>query len=260
MRERIPDLPEQISGMADLAYNLWWSWHPVARMLFKMMDRVAWKENGHNPVQMLKEIPREVIAAAVNAPDYMHHYNVVLSRFRRDIETKICWFVEKIAAPSCLPIAYFSAEYGLHRSLPFYAGGLGFLAGDFLKECSDLNVPIVGMGFMYPEGYFRQYIREDGWQESTREILDREAAAIARLLDRDGKQVMVKVPFMDPPIYVAVWKVEVGRVSLYLMDTDIDINDPWNRGISAQLYMGDLEQRLRQEIVLGIGGQRFSRL
>ena len=97
MKDRIPDLPEQISGMADLAYNLWWSWHPVGRMLFKMMDRVAWKENGHNPVQMLKEIPADVIEASVNTPDYMHHYDVVLSRFRRDIETKICWFVENIA-------------------------------------------------------------------------------------------------------------------------------------------------------------------
>ena len=254
VKERIPDLPAQISGMADLAYNLWWSWHPVGRMLFKMMDRVAWKENGHNPVQMLKEIPAEVIAASVNTPDYMHHYNVVLSRFRRDIETKICWFVEKIAAPSCLPIAYFSAEYGLHHSLPFYAGGLGFLAGDYIKECSDLGVPMVAVGFMYPEGYSSQKIRMDGWQEDVPEVLVRDAAPIERVLDEKGEQVVVAVPFLEPPVYVAVWKVDVGRIPLYLLDTDIEKNDPWNRTIASHLYTGDIEQRLRQEIVLGIGG------
>ena len=254
MKERIPDLPEQISGMADLAYNLWWSWHPVGRMLFKMMDRVAWKENGHNPVQMLKEIPGEVIEASVNTADYMHHYNVVLSRFHRDIETKICWFVEKIAAPSCLPIAYFSAEYGLHHSLPFYAGGLGFLAGDYIKECSDLGVPMVAVGFMYPEGYSSQKIRMDGWQEDVPEVLVRDAAPIERVLDEKGEQVVVAVPFLEPPVYVAVWKVDVGRIPLYLLDTDIEKNDPWNRTIASHLYIGDIEQRLRQEIVLGIGG------
>ncbi len=254
MRERIPDLPEQISGMADLAYNLWWSWHPVARMLFKMMDRVAWKENGHNPVQMLKEIPGEIIEAAVNTPDYMHHYNVVLSRFRRDIETTLCWFVEKIDAPSCLPIAYFSAEYGLQHSLPFYAGGLGFLAGDYIKECSDLGVPMVAVGFMYPEGYSSQKIRMDGWQEDVPEVLVRDAAPIERVLDEKGEQVVVSVPFLEPPVYVAVWKVDVGRIPLYLLDTDIEKNDPWNRTIASHLYTGDVEQRLRQEIVLGIGG------
>ena len=254
MRERIPNLPEQISGMADLAYNLWWSWHPVARMLFKMMDRVAWKENGHNPVQMLKEIPRDIIEASVNTPDYMHHYNVVLSRFRRDVETKICWFVEKIAAPSCMPIAYFSAEYGLQHSLPFYAGGLGFLAGDYIKECSDLGVPMVAVGFMYPEGYSSQKIRMDGWQEDVPEVLFRDAAPIERVLNEKGEQVVVAVPFLEPPVYVAVWKVDVGRIPLYLLDTDIEENDPWNRIIASHLYTGDVEQRLRQEIVLGIGG------
>jgi len=152
------------------------------------------------------------------------------------------------------PIAYFSAEYGLHHSLPFYAGGLGFLAGDFLKECSDLGVPVVAMGFMYPQGYLRQRIRPDGWQESESETLDRENAPIRRVLDDKGERLIVKVPFIEPPIYVEVWKVLVGRVSLYLMDTDIEMNDPWNRGISARLYIGSPEQRLKQEVVLGIGG------
>lgn len=248
------DLPERICGLAEFSYNLWWSWHPEARMLFKMLNRVAWKESGHNPVRMLNEIPLDVLKAAANDLSYLHHYDSILARFRREMKTKGGWFSENIAEPENLPIAYFSAEYGLHHSLPFYAGGLGFLAGDHLKECSDLHVPVVAIGFMYPEGYLRQRIREDGWQEGVDEILDRDTAPIERVFDEQGQQLVVKVPFIDPPVYVAVWKVTVGRVPLYLMDTDIEMNDPWNRTISAHLYAGDNEQRLRQEIVLGIGG------
>jgi starch phosphorylase len=172
------------------------------------------------------------------------------------METKTCPLLPDMTDPGISRIAYFSAEYGLHRSLPFYAGGLGFLAGDHLKECSDLNVPLVAVGFMYPEGYLLQRIREDGWQENITEVLQREAAAINKVIDENGTQLIVKVPLIEPPIYVAVWRVDVGRVPLYLMDTDIDLNEPWHREISARLYIGDLEQRLRQEIVLGVGGAK----
>jgi starch phosphorylase len=257
MKDRFKNIPERISGLSELAYNLWWSWHPAARMLFKMLNRIIWKESGHNPVKMLRELPREVLESAVNDQEYLHLYDAALTRFREEMETKRCWFVEKIADPECLPIAFFSAEYGLHHSLPFYAGGLGFLAGDYLKECSDLGVPLVAVGFMYPEGYFLQKIRTDGWQENPDEILDRDAAPITRVLNEKGEQLLIKVPFIDPPIHVAVWKVAIGRISLYLVDTDIDINDPWNRSIAYHLYIGDIEQRLRQEIVLGIGGSEI---
>lgn len=253
-KERFPFIPERIAVLGELAYNLWWSWHPEARMLFKMLNRQAWKEYTHNPVKMLRELPRDVLEQVADDPEYIRHYDTVISRFHREMNTKGGWFSENIADPECLPIAYFSAEYGLHHSLPFYAGGLGFLAGDHIKECSDLGVPLVAVGFMYPEGYLRQKIRADGWQENIDEVLDREAAPISRVLNEKGEQLVVKVPFIDPPIYVAVWKVQVGRIPLYLMDTDIEMNDPWNRGISAHLYIGDIEQRLRQEIVLGIGG------
>ena len=256
-KDRFQDIPERISGLSELAYNLWWSWHPAARILFKMINRVVWKESRHNPVKMLRELPREVLDSAVNDHEYLHLYDIALTRFREEMETKRCWFAEKIADPECLPIAFFSAEYGLHHSLPFYAGGLGFLAGDYLKECSDLGVPLVAVGFMYPEGYFLQKIRTDGWQENPDEILDRDAAPITRVLNEKGEQLVIKVPFIDPPIHVAVWKVAIGRISLYLVDTDIDINDPWNRSIAYHLYIGDIEQRLRQEIVLGIGGSEI---
>src|SRR4030043_1117348 len=256
-RDKFSNIPDRISGLSELAYNLWWSGHPAVRMLFKMLDRPVWKESGHNPVKMLTYLPREVLESFANDPEYLQHYDVVLSRFQKEMSAKECWFTENITDRECLPIAYFSAEYGLHRSLPFYAGGLGFLAGDYIKECSDLGVPMVAVGFMYPEGYLHQKIRMDGWQENPDEILDRDAAPIVRVLNEKGEQLVVKVPFIDPPIYVAVWKVAVGRISLYLVDTDIEMNDPWNRSIAYHLYIGDIEQRLRQEIVLGIGGSEI---
>jgi starch phosphorylase len=249
-----PNLPSRLIGLGELAENLWWSWHPAARMLFKMLSRPVWKETRHNPDKLLKEVPQGALESAANDPEYLRHYDEVLSQFRKDMEEKVCAYLKHVPDRSRTPIAYFSAEYGLHHSLPFYAGGLGFLAGDYIKECSDLRVPLVAVGFMYPEGYVRQRIREDGWQENLDQILDRDAASISRVFNEKGEQIVVKVPLTEPPIHVAVWKVEVGRVCLYLMDTDIEINDPWNRSISARLYSGDVEQRLRQEIILGIGG------
>ena len=254
MKCKFPDIPDRIAGLGEMACNLWWSWHPEARMLFKMLDRQLWKDSIHNPVKMLKELPRQVLESAASNPEYLRHYDAILAQLRNYVETRGEWFWEHVSYSGSLTIAYFSAEYGLHRSLPFYAGGLGFLAGDHLKECSDLGVPLVAVGFMYPEGYVHQKIREDGWQEDTDEAIDRDATSITRVLDEEAKQFVVKVPFIEPPIYVALWKVAVGRITLYLMDMDIDMNAPWNRGISARLYIGDLEQRLRQEIVLGIGG------
>jgi len=255
MRDKLSaNMPERLSGLVDLAYNLWWSWHPAARMLFKTMYRVAWKESGHNPIQMLKDLPVDFLKNLESNADYLHQYDDVLAKFRGDIEKKVCWFAENIAGAGCLPIAFFSAEYGLHHSLPFYAGGLGFLAGDYIKECSDLGIPMVAVGFLYPEGYLRQKMRMDGWQETVDEVLDREAAPIQRVLNEKGEQLTVQVPFLEPPVYVAVWKAEVGGIPLFLMDMDIEINEPWNRTVAYHLYVGDIEQRLRQEIVLGIGG------
>jgi starch phosphorylase len=249
-----PNLPERLVGLGELAENLWWCWRPRARMLFKMLDRQAWKESGHNPDKMLRELPTEILTTAAENADYLMHYDVVQSLFKKYMRPKGCAFLESPLPAETVAVAYFSAEYGLHRSLPFYAGGLGFVAGDFLKECSDLNLPLVAVGFMYPEGFLHQKIREDGWQENMVEHFERDAAAISRMANPDGGQRVVKVPLIEPALYVAVWKVAVGRVTLYLMDTDIEQNDPWNRSISARLYTGDLEQRLRQEIVLGIGG------
>ncbi|MGP8051609.1 MAG: DUF3417 domain-containing protein [Desulfobaccales bacterium] len=145
LSQQFPNLPERISGLGDLAYNLWWGWHPEALMLFKRLHRMAWKDSNHNPVKLLRSLPREVLAAAASAPEYLQRYDSVLAEFRRQTQNQVCWFTENITAAACQPIAYFSLEYGLHRSLPFYAGGLGFLAGDHLKECSDLGIPMVAV-------------------------------------------------------------------------------------------------------------------
>lgn len=254
IRKEFPNLPDRLLGLGEMAENLWWSWHPAARMVFKSLNRQAWKESRHNPDKTLKELPAEILAEAARDPDFLRHYDLVLSQFYKYLEKGVCAQLREVCDKDTPGIAYFSAEYGLHHSLPFYAGGLGFLAGDFIKECSDLHVPLVAVGFMYPEGYVLQRIREDGWQENLDQPLDREAAPISRVMDAKGGQLIVKVPVIEPPIYVSVWKIAVGRISLYLLDTDIEDNDPWNRTISSRLYAGDTEQRLRQEIVLGIGG------
>jgi starch phosphorylase len=254
VEDRFPLFPERIAGLAELAYNLWWSWHPEARMLFKSISRPAWKVSVHNPVKMLRDLDKSLLESAVRDSRFLRHYDAVMARFKSAISSNGGWFSANVTDAGKFPIAFFSAEYGLHHSLPFYAGGLGFLAGDFLKECSDLGVPLVSVGFMYPEGYVRQRIGPDGWQQSAAETLDRENAPISRVFDSKGDRLVVKVPFVEPPVYVEVWKVQVGRVALYLMDTDIEVNDPWNRGISAHLYIGSPELRLRQEIVLGVGG------
>ncbi|NYT02045.1 MAG: glycosyltransferase family 1 protein [Methanosarcinales archaeon] len=254
VRHKFPNLPERISGLGELAYNLWWSWHPEGRELFKILSRTGWHLSVHNPVMMLHQLDQEVLSNAAKDPHFLRHYDAVMARFEKSMDLSSGWFCANVGDPHQDVIAYFSAEFGLHHALPFYAGGLGFLAGDFLKECSDLGIPLVGLGFMYPQGYLRQKITPNGWQAGACEIVDRENAPIRRVVDKDGNPLVVRVPIIDPPIFLAVWKVQVGRTELYLMDTAIEANTPENRLISDRLYAGNPEQRLRQEILLGIGG------
>lgn len=249
-------IPERVSGLADLAYNLWWSWHPEARILFKQINNHAWRESIHNPVKMLRDIPDSFLNKVASNPEYLRRYDISMDRFNRYMTARNGWFSEKYPSSRSLTIAYFSAEYGLHHSLPLYAGGLGFLAGDHLKECSDLGIPMVAVGFMYSQGYLHQRILPDGWQDNFWENLDRDAAPVSRVMTPSGKQLVIEVPHIAPSIYVAVWRVDVGKVPLYLLDTDIPENNHSNRAIASRLYTGDKEQRLVQEIVLGIGGRK----
>jgi len=247
-------IPDRLSGLIDLSYNLWSSWHPEAWLLFKNLNRQGWKESIHNPVRMLQELPPELLEAAASNVEYTTHYDAVIAKFQRYMLAKNQWFDEYYPEHQHHKIAYFSAEYGLQHSLPLYAGGLGFLAGDHLKECSDIGIPLVAVGFMYADGYLHQRIRNDGWQEDVEEKLDKDNAPVKRVLGRDGTQLILQIPFVAPQIQFALWRVDIGRVILYLIDTEIEQNPPNLRNISSRLYNSNNEMRLLQEVVLGIGG------
>ena len=232
INDKFPHLPERIAGLRKLTYNLWWSWHPEGRELFKLLHRQGWHLSGHNPVKMLNQMDAHMLKVASNDTHFLRHYDSVMARFEGYMEPETSWFCAGSREPERCAIAYFSAEYGLHHALPFYAGGLGFLAGDYLKECSDLGIPLVGLGFMYPQGYLRQMVSADGWQIGACEMLDRENAPIHKVLDGDGNPLSVKVPVMDPPLTLEVWMVQVGRTKLYLIDTSSEANESQNRIIS----------------------------
>lgn len=247
-------IPDRLSGLIDLSYNLWSSWHPEAQLLFKNLNRQGWKESIHNPVLMLQQMPADHLRESSETDEYTNRYDAVIAKFQRYMLAKNRWFGEYYPELQKHKIAYFSAEYGLQHSLPFYAGGLGFLAGDHLKECSDLGVPVVAIGFMYSDGYLHQRIRNDGWQEDIEEKLDRDNAPIKRVMNREGDQLILQVPYITPEIRFALWRVDIGRVILYLIDTEIEENPPHLRSISSRLYSSNNEMRLLQEIVLGVGG------
>ena len=252
-------MPERIGRLEDLATDLWWSWHQDARALFRRLDYPLWRSTAHNPVRMLWAIPRETIEAAATDPEFLILYDRAIAAFDRGLATDDTWWSRTRPHLAGQSIAYFSAEFALHQSLAIYAGGLGVLAGDHCKEASDLGVPIIGVGFIYPQGYFHQRISPEGWQEESYERLSWTDAPIEPAKGPDGKPCLTAVPLEDRSVLVAVWLVRVGRVRLYLLDTDLEENAPWDRELSARLYGGGRETRVQQEIVLGIGGVRALR-
>ena len=245
------DVSELKAGLEEIALNLWWSWNPAGRNLFKLINPYLWRESAHNPIGLLQSLDEDDISALADNPNFVREYRFVYADFKNYMESP-----DRLDGKKPLTIAYFCAEYGLHRSLPIYSGGLGFLAGDILKESSDMGLEMVGVGFMYPQGYIRQFIGSDGWQNGVNEPLIKDIAPVQRVLDESGEHLVVQVPFIEPAVYTAVWRVNVGRVRLYLLDTDIEQNAPWDRQISSHLYTPDINQRLRQQIVLGVGGYR----
>ncbi|MEM7336778.1 MAG: alpha-glucan family phosphorylase [Chloroflexota bacterium] len=252
-------LPEKINRLGELAYNLWWSWSPQARVLFRNLDLPLWRQTLHNPVQMLQEIEPRKLETAVQDGEFMRRYNKVMLLFDEQMKRENSWFHKTYPELTDKTIAYFSFEFGLHSSLPIYSGGLGILSGDHAKEASDLGLPFVGVGFMYPQGYFRQRIPSHGWQEAVYQQLDMGRAPVLPVLNEDGSELRVSVNLDNRQVQVKVWHVQVGRNPLYLLDTDVDENEPWDRELSARLYSGDSETRIRQEIMLGIGGVRVLR-
>ena len=249
-------LPERINRLDALASDLWWSWTPEARSVFRRLDYSVWRQTAHNPVRMLQILTPDVYERAMADVTWLAAYDRVAARLDSARAARQTWCESQCPELQGKSIAYFSAEFALHQSLPIYAGGLGVLAGDHCKEASDLGVPLVGVGFMYPQGYFHQSLTSDGWQQEIYEKLNWTAAAIEPAMTGDGKPCITAVPLGNRTVLVAVWRVRVGRVTLYLLDTDLEENAPWDRELSARLYGGDRETRVQQEIILGIGGVR----
>jgi glycogen phosphorylase len=255
-------LPERIGRLEELACNLWWSWHPRARDLFRALDYTLWRTGGHNPVKQLREIDADELAAAAADPVFLSLYDSVMAAFDADMSDNSSWFASKYRGVMDGPVAYFSMEFAIHNSLPIYAGGLGVLAGDLCKEACDLGLPLVGVGFMYPQGYFHQHISAEGWQEEIYEQLNFDEAPI-RPINPVSRSTwcgpLVQVQLGDRPVNLGAWQVRMGRDSLYLLCCDIEGNAPEDRELCARLYTADQEQRIQQEIVLGVGGVRALR-
>ncbi len=256
MTASFPGLPDRIKDLGDLASDLWWSWHYRARDLFRRIDYPLWRSSAHNPVAMLRQISPERLEAVSRDRAFLALYDDAVRDHRAARASRESWWNRTHADAASAGIAYFSAEFALHQSLPIYAGGLGVLAGDFCKEASDLGMPFVGVGFMYPQGYFHQKVTADGWQEETYEILNWDDTPTRPAVHPDGSRCIVTVPLGARTVSAAVWQVRAGKVRLFLLDTDIEENAPWDRGLSARLYGGNQELRLQQEIVLGLGGVR----
>ena len=239
-------LPEQLECLNELAHNMWWAWNYEARNLFKSLDEDLYEEVGHNPVLLLDRLGYDRKEAIVKDKTLMKKVKEVYAKFRAYMDVK-----PDSSRPS---VAYFSMEYGLNQVLKIYSGGLGMLAGDYMKEASDSNVDMCGIGFLYRYGYFTQSLSMDGQQIAKYDAQDFNSLPIERVMDENGNQVVVDVPYMNYQVHALVWQVNVGRIKLYLLDTDNDMNSQFDKPITHSLYGGDWENRLKQEILLGMGG------
>jgi starch phosphorylase len=245
-----PALPDSLNRMTELAYNLLWSWEPLVRALFRRLDPPLWRECGYNPVLMLGRVSQATLQRAGSDPRYLSLYRAACEAYDARV---------KKAPPAAdgKLIAYFSAEYGLTECLPIYSGGLGILSGDHLKSASDQDYPLIGLGLLYQQGYFRQMLNPDGWQQERYPMNDFYTLPLMPVKDAAGQDLKVTVKLPTGNVYIQVWKIEVGRIRLYLLDTNIPENVlPQDRDITDSLYGGDIDTRMRQEIVLGVGGMR----
>ncbi|MBN1877841.1 MAG: alpha-glucan family phosphorylase [Anaerolineae bacterium] len=252
-------LPPRLARLEDLAYNFWWSWHRASRDLFKQLDRTLWTTTHHNPVRILLEVPQERLDYLAKDPIFLRDYDAVLMDMDKDILNNGHWYARTYPDLKSHTIAYFSAEFGMHTSLPIYSGGLGVLSGDTSKEASDLGLPFVGVGFLYQQGYFRQRLDHSGWQEAIYPPLNESEVALRPVLCDDRTCSTICLHVGDRDLYLQIWEVHVGRTRIYLMDADVEQNAPWDRELTARLYGGDQEMRIQQEILLGIGGVHILR-
>src|SRR3989475_9293264 len=254
-----PPLPERIAGLAAVAANLSWSWNRNARALFRSLDPALWRRTQHNPIELLRRVDPARLATCAADPAFLRLYDVVAAAAAHDATSAGTWFATSHPESVKRPVAYFCAEFGLHASVPIYSGGLGVLAGDHCKAASDLGVPFVGVGLFYTKGYADQRLRLDGWQEDADERFDVTATPLEQVLGPRGDPCLATVLMSGRQVSIGAWRVMVGRVPFFLLDTDLDQNDPADRGLSYRLYAGGPELRLRQEWILGVGGVRVLR-
>ncbi len=253
------NLPPRINGLADLVYNLWWCWNPDATALLERIDHLLWEDSGHNPVKVLRRVSSERLQQLATTSDFLVQYDRVMKKFDEYLRAETTWFDATYPYAEGQSVAYFSAEFGIHESLPIYSGGLGILSGDHVKEASDMGIPLIGIGFLYPQGYFRQEIDAHGNQIARYDKLDFSQAPALAAKDKQGNDIVIHVDLPGRTLFAKVYQIRVGRVTLYLMDTDLELNAEQDRVLTARLYGGDHEIRIMQEIVLGIGGVRVLR-
>ena len=249
-----PQLPKNINRLQEIANNLWWSWNSEFLRLFKEIDNDLWETVDKNPVKFLKRVSQERIEMASNNDKFVKEYNKVVKNFDDYMTSKDTWFNKKYPDNKNDLIAYFSAEYGLDETIPIYSGGLGILSGDHLKSASDLGIPLVGVGLLYKNGYFNQKIEGYGIQVSEYHDIDLENLPINPVKNEKGEDLIIYVKFPKRRLYLKVWEINIGRIKLYLLDSDIDNNNPEDRDVTLRLYGGDQEMRIKQEIVLGMSG------
>ncbi len=256
-------IPERISGLGPLSENLWWSWKPHAEALYRELDPFLFASVSQNPVLLLHRVAPERLQQAASERDYLNRYDAVMAEFNEllDAVPATTWVGDHQPELVKRPVAYFSAEFGVHPTLPIYSGGLGVLAGDHAKSASDLGLPLVGVSLLYRQGYLRQRLTHDGWQLDVTPVLEPGAEPTTLVCAPDGTPLTVEIALDNPDeqIRLHIWCVRLGRVSLYLLDADVDGNPDWTRTVSSRLYGGDQEHRLRQEKILGIGGVRALR-
>lgn len=251
----IPYLPKNLEPLREIAYNIYWSWNSDARELFRRLDRELWEDTNHNPVMMLGNIGQNRLEEISHDEGFVAHLIRVHKKLTEYLSENT-WFQKNYKLNNDFNIVYFSAEFGLTECLQTYSGGLGVLAGDHLKACSDLGIPLIGIGLLYKEGYFQQYLNSDGWQHERYEINDFDNLPMTRMTHENGEPIIESVSFPNRDVYFQVWKIQVGRIPLYLLDTNIDKNSDIDRKITRTLYGGNVETRIEQEIILGIGGIR----
>ncbi len=250
-----PMLPDRLKPLEKLAQNVWFSWNPEALSLFQQMSRDLWDSTGHNPVKMLGLLSQERVEELLADEGFLDLMDRVYRQFDRYM-SNTAGYSYHLEKPADFKVAYFSAEYGLTECLPLYSGGLGILSGDHLKSASDIRVPLIAVGLLYKEGYFRQYLSPDGWQQERYPDNDFHTMPIEQCRDEKGQPIGVHVTLENRNVLVNIWKIQVGRVPLYLLDTNCPENSQEDREITGKLYGGDRQMRIRQEIVLGIGGVR----